>query len=64
MAKKKKADKKKTPYQLYKLFEKSGDKLTLKNKNCPKCGPGIFMAAHKDRLTCGSCKYSEFKTSE
>jgi len=26
---------------------------------CPKCGPGIFLAAHKDRRTCGKCGYME-----
>jgi len=25
---------------------------------CPKCGPGIFLAVHKDRRTCGKCGYS------
>jgi ubiquitin-small subunit ribosomal protein S27Ae len=24
---------------------------------CPKCGPGIFLAKHKDRQTCGKCAY-------
>ncbi len=32
-----------------------------KNKFCPKCGTGVFMAEHKDRLTCGKCGYTEFK---
>ncbi|MBU3905123.1 MAG: hypothetical protein KJ906_03170 [Nanoarchaeota archaeon] len=26
---------------------------------CPRCGPGIKLAAHKDRVTCGKCGYSE-----
>ncbi len=30
-----------------------------KNKTCPKCGPGTFMAEHKDRRTCGKCGYME-----
>jgi len=30
-------------------------------KICPKCGPGVFMAEHKDRYTCGKCGYTEFK---
>ncbi|UCE80343.1 MAG: 30S ribosomal protein S27ae [Methanobacteriota archaeon] len=29
-------------------------------KHCPKCGPGVFMAAHKDRTSCGKCGYTEF----
>jgi len=40
-------------------YEISGDGLKRKNKACPKCGPGIFMAAHKDRATCGKCGYME-----
>ena len=35
--------------------------LKRKNKFCPKCGAGIFMAEHKDRSTCGKCGYTEFK---
>jgi len=30
-------------------------------KSCPKCGPGVFMAEHKDRTSCGKCGYTEFK---
>ncbi|MBN2458193.1 30S ribosomal protein S27ae [Candidatus Woesearchaeota archaeon] len=37
----------------------SGGKLETKNKTCPKCGAGVFMAKHKDRLTCGRCHYME-----
>ena len=36
-----------------------GESLKRKNKACPKCGPGIFMAGHKDRTTCGKCGYME-----
>ncbi len=39
-----------------------GDKLVRNRKTCPKCGPGVFMAEHKDRTSCGSCGYTEFKT--
>lgn len=42
------------------LYEKSGDKLTRKNKSCPKCGAGTFMAKHSNRMYCGLCHYSEF----
>ena len=28
---------------------------------CPKCGPGVFMATHGDRVACGKCGYTEFK---
>ena len=41
------------------VYEASGDSLKRKNKTCPKCGPGTFMAQHKDRNTCGKCSYME-----
>ena len=43
------------------LYEASGKELKRKNKFCPKCGPGIFLAAHKDRFSCGKCGYTEKK---
>ena len=42
------------------LYQKVGDKLERKNKSCPKCGAGVFMAKHSNRWTCGACKYVEF----
>ncbi len=42
-------------------YEISGDTLRRKNKTCPKCGPGIFLAEHKDRVACGKCGYMEKK---
>jgi small subunit ribosomal protein S27Ae len=35
-----------------------------KNKSCPKCGKGVFMAKHADRRTCGKCGYTEFESKE
>jgi small subunit ribosomal protein S27Ae len=43
------------------LFKVEGEKITRLRRNCPKCGDGVFMAEHKDRLSCGSCGYTEFK---
>lgn len=31
----------------------------FKGKFCPRCGPGVKLAQHKDRVTCGRCGYSE-----
>ena len=53
----KKTSKARKAYQLYTL---SGDKIQRKNKSCPKCGPGIFLAIHGNRVHCGACKYTEF----
>ena len=35
-------------------------KLVRKQEFCPKdgCGPGVFMAVHADRKTCGRCGYT------
>jgi len=57
MAKKKR--KKKLTSKLNNNYAVSGDKLERKNKTCPKCGQGVFLAKHKDRLTCGKCHYME-----
>ena len=42
------------------LYDISGDSIKSKNKFCPKCGPGMFMAKHSDRVVCGKCAYVEF----
>jgi len=60
----KKKVKQKRPSQRWKLYLPSGGKLERKNKFCPKCGAGTFMAKHKDRLTCGKCNYVEFVKEE
>jgi small subunit ribosomal protein S27Ae len=56
----KKKRKKKLISKKYKMYQVSGEKISEKNKECPKCGAGTFMAMHKDRLTCGKCSYTEF----
>jgi len=43
------------------LFKLEGTNITRTRKHCPKCGPGVFLAEHKDRLSCGKCGYTEFK---
>ena len=55
----KKPKKKSKPMQLWKLYKGNGDSLSRKNQFCPKCGPGVFLASHKDRQTCGKCGYME-----
>ncbi|MCD6549196.1 30S ribosomal protein S27ae [Candidatus Micrarchaeota archaeon] len=32
-----------------------------KPRFCPKCGPGVHLAEHKDRWSCGKCGYYEKK---
>ena len=43
------------------LFKIEGEKIIRLRRNCPKCGDGVFLAEHKDRLSCGTCGYTEFK---
>jgi len=43
----------------YKHYTISGTSVK-KAKSCPRCGPGIFLAVHKDRVYCGKCHYTEF----
>lgn len=62
MADKKAAPAKKPASKKSACYEINGDSLKRKNKNCPKCGPGIFLAAHKNRVQCGKCGYMEKKT--
>ncbi len=61
MAKKQKNPKKhKGRWELY----DASSGLKRKNKSCPKCGQGTFLAQHKDRLTCGKCGYMESTKTE
>jgi len=41
-------------------FKIDGDKASKTRKICSRCGKGTFMAAHKDRHTCGKCGLTEF----
>ena len=42
---------------LYKVEE---GKLVRQRRACPKCGPGVFMAQHDGRQSCGKCGYTEY----
>jgi len=42
-------------------YDVSTGVLKRKNKSCPKCGPGVFMGEHKDRVSCGKCGYLEMR---
>jgi ubiquitin-small subunit ribosomal protein S27Ae len=62
MAKKPKP-KNKQPSKKYSKYQIEGDKIT-RRPTCPKCGAGVFLAEHPDRLHCGRCGYVEFKTKK
>lgn len=46
----------------YQFFKVEGDKINRVRRHCPKCGPAVFIAEHKDRFSCGKCGYTEFKS--
>ena len=56
----KKAHKNKPTSKKYSYYTTSGDTLKRNKKFCVKCGPGVFLSVHKDRLHCGKCHYTEF----
>ena len=39
------------------LYSVEGDRLVRKNEFCPRCGPGVFLATHHDRRSCGRCGF-------
>lgn len=61
MAEKEKKKGKKQVKKIHSYYEIKEGKLERKNRNCPKCGPGVFLAEHSDRFSCGKCGYTEMK---
>lgn len=57
MVEKKSSVKKGKSMQVWKLYNDG----KTKNKSCPKCGPGVFLAEHANRVSCGKCGYTEMK---
>lgn len=45
----------------HKYYDFSGAKVKRTRMKCPRCGEGVFLADHKNRLSCGKCGYTEFK---
>ena len=42
-------------------YDMSSGTLVRKGEFCPdpSCGPGIFLAVHEDRVSCGRCGYTK-----
>ena len=55
---------KKEGRKLSAMYTVSDGSAQRKNKTCPKCGPGMFLALHKDRIVCGKCQYVEFMSKK
>lgn len=47
------------PGEASRFYQVEGGKLVRTHKACPKCGPGVFLAQHKDRAHCGRCGFME-----
>jgi ribosomal protein S27AE len=45
-------------YKFYAINQQG--KVEKLRRECPRCGRGVFMAQHKDRLHCGKCGYTEW----
>lgn len=56
------SEKKKEKNKIWEKYEVKNGKIIRKKKFCPRCGPGTFMAEHKERYTCGKCSYVEYKS--
>ncbi len=50
--------------KVWEKYDVEGDDLERKQRTCPRCGDGVFLADHGDRLTCGSCGFSEIKEEQ
>ncbi|MCL5009733.1 MAG: 30S ribosomal protein S27ae [Candidatus Parvarchaeota archaeon] len=46
--------------KIWKLYKIEGSDVKSTHETCPKCGQGVFMAKHKNRLSCGKCGYTVF----
>lgn len=54
----KKHKKEKGVHSMYKV---EGNKVARARPTCERCGPGYFMADHKQRYTCGHCGFTRYK---
>lgn len=55
----KKPHKNKPTSKKYLKYKIDGNKL-IREKTCPRCGPGIFVTKASNRIYCGKCHYTEF----
>ncbi len=60
----KKKRKKKKPSKRWEKYKIEQGKVVITNRFCPRCGPGVFLARHGNRLFCGKCHYTSFDKEE
>ena len=56
----KKPHKNKPTSKKYTKYKLQGDKV-IRERFCPRCGPGVFLSTSQRRVYCGKCHYSEFE---
>ena len=56
--------KKHTKVPVWKLYTLKDNALERKNQNCPRCGPGTFLAAYQNRKYCGKCGWAMMQQSK
>ena len=59
----KKPHKNKPTSKKYTKYKIEGDSL-VKQRFCPRCGPGVFLMNSQGRVYCGKCHYSEFHSKK
>ncbi len=59
----KKPHKNKPTSKKYTKYKIEGEKI-IREKFCPRCGPGIFLMYSQGRLYCGKCHYTSFDKKE
>ncbi len=59
----KKEHKNKPTSKKYSKYKIEGDKV-IRERFCPRCGPGIFLMNSQARVYCGKCHYSEFESKK
>ena len=59
----KKPHKNKPTSKKYARYKINDNKIT-RTRNCPRCGPGIFLMISQGRSYCGKCHYSEFESKK
>jgi len=43
------------------MWQVVNGKVVDTHNSCPRCGPGVFMAKHYSRISCGRCGYTKFE---
>jgi small subunit ribosomal protein S27Ae len=58
----KKKHKNKPTSKKYNKYKIDNGKI-IREKTCPRCGPGVFLSKGQGRLYCGKCHYTEFAST-